>query len=133
MIKEYEALPVNVSAEVEATCPGAQKKLETLKSKLVAMTEQYAKAVTDVDGKSDEYIDFQARRLCEMAAYIIESYLLVIDAQRSASFIDSAEIFTCKTESWNTERFNYIENSNPGDILNVFKNVSADLSKLDVE
>ena len=133
MIKEYEALPVKVSAEVEAACPGAQKKLETLKSKLVAMTEQYAKAVADVDGKSDEYIDFHARRLCEMAAYIIESYLLVIDAQRSASFIDSAEIFTNKTESWNTEHFNYIENSNPEEVLKNFKNVSADLSKLDIE
>ena len=44
------------------SCPGAQKKLETLKSKLVAMTEQYAKAVADVDGKSDEYIDFHGRR-----------------------------------------------------------------------
>jgi hypothetical protein len=97
------------------------------------MTEQYAKAVADVDGKGDEYIDFQARRLCEMAAYIIESYLLVIDAQRSASFLDSAEIFTDKTESWNTERYNYIENSNPEEILKGFKNVSADLSKLDVE
>lgn len=134
MIREYEAQPVSVSAEVEAACPGAAKKLESIKAKLVAMTEQYAKAVEIVDGtKNDEYIDFQARKLCEMAAYIIESYLLMIDSQRSASFIDSAVVFTDKAEAWNEAHYAYIAKSDPAEILKEFKNTQGDLATLSEE
>ena len=34
------------------------------------------------EAKSQEYIDFHARRLVEMAGHIVMSYLLIIDATR---------------------------------------------------
>ncbi|MBR5282311.1 MAG: acyl-CoA dehydrogenase family protein [Alistipes sp.] len=93
-----------------------------LKAKLVEMTNQFEKACELVQGKGEEYIDFHARRLVEMAAHIIMSYLLIIDAQAcasigsSASFANSAKIYTNKSEAWNNERFSYIQNFNPEDL-----------------
>lgn len=89
---------------------------EGLKAKLVAMTDQYEKACALMVGQCNEYIDFHARRLVEMAAHIIMSYLLLIDSQSSASFIDSAKIYINKSQAWNNERFSYIENFKPEDL-----------------
>lgn len=89
---------------------------ETLKQKLVAMTEQYEQACALVVGKGDDYLDFHARRLVEMAAHIIMSYLLLLDSQSEANFIGSAEIYTNKSEAWNNERYSYIANFKPEDI-----------------
>ena len=94
----------------------------SLKAKLVEMTNQFEKACELVQGKGEEYIDFHARRLVEMAAHIIMSYLLIIDAQAcdsigsTASFANSAKIYTNKSEAWNNERFSYIQNFNPEDL-----------------
>ena len=79
-----------------------------LKEKLVAMTAQYEAACEAVQGKGEEYIDFHARRLVEMAAHIIMSYLLIIDAQKNDAFARSAEVYTNKSEAWNNERASYI-------------------------
>ena len=65
--------------------------------------------------------------MCEMAAFIIESYLLLLDSLRCASFIDSAEIFTDKSAAWNNERYSYIKNSDPETVLATCKNVKKDL------
>lgn len=119
LIKEYEARPINNDATSQS-----------VKAKLVAMTAQYQEAVAMVEGKEPEYIDFQARKLCEMAAFIIESYLLLLDSQRSSAFTDSAEIFTNKSEAWNTERYLYIKNSDPASVLAPFQNVKNDLDIL---
>lgn len=89
---------------------------ETLKQKLVAMTDQYEQACALVVGKGDEYLDFHARRLVEMAAHIIMSYLLLLDSQSEANFIGSAEIYTNRSEAWNNERYSYIANFKPEDI-----------------
>lgn len=89
---------------------------ETLKKKLVAMTDQYEQACALVVGKGDEYLDFHARRLVEMAAHIIMSYLLLLDSQSEANFIGSAEIYTNKSEAWNNERYAYIANFKPEDL-----------------
>lgn len=130
MIKGFEVAEVTVSPEVEAAYPGAAQKLQAVKAKLVELTAQYEQAVNLVKDKEEEYIDFQARKLCEMAAYLIESYLLLRDSQTCANFVDSAEIFTNKTEAWNMERFSYIQNSNPQEILSAFKNVKKDLDSI---
>jgi len=54
---------------------------ELAKADLVAMTEEYEKARQIVsDLKSDEALDFQARRLVEMASHIIMTYILMHDA-----------------------------------------------------
>ncbi len=66
----------------------------SLKKRLESMTTLYENAVNRVvDAKNPEYIDFQARRLVEMAGHIIMCYLLLIDATRDAMFAKSAEIY----------------------------------------
>ena len=60
------------------------------------MTTLYGNAVARVtEAKSQEYLDFQARRLVEMAGHIVMSYLLIIDASRDTDdlFRKSAEIY----------------------------------------
>lgn len=89
---------------------------ETLRQKLIAMTDQYEQACALVVGKGDDYLDFHARRLVEMAAHIIMSYLLLLDSQSEANFIGSAEIYTNKSEAWNNERYSYIANFKPEDL-----------------
>lgn len=66
----------------------------SLKKRLESMTTLYENAVNRVvDSKNPEYIDFQARRLVEMAGHIIMCYLLLIDATRDTMFARSAEIY----------------------------------------
>ncbi len=101
-IREYEQVDV-------------KPEYKLLKDKLVAMTAQYEQACNivaerakELGEKGNEYLDFHARRLVEMAAHIIMSYLLLIDAQSSDSFRVSAHIYTNRSFSWNNERFTYI-------------------------
>ena len=83
---------------------------ELLKKEIAEMTDQFAKAMELIAGKDNEYIDFHARRLVEMAGHIIMSYLLLIDSQSDESYAASAEIFIGKSKAWNDERFSYINN-----------------------
>lgn len=81
-IKEYEAV---------ATAP----ELDALKSKLKNMADQFAVAVKQVtESKDQEYLDFMARRLVEMAAYTIMGHLMLQDATVNAElFAQSAQVF----------------------------------------
>jgi 3-(methylthio)propanoyl-CoA dehydrogenase len=66
--------------------------LEKYRRILIALTEEYAEAVEKVVAtKDNEYIDFHARSLVEMASHIIMSYLLLIDANREQDFMKSAK------------------------------------------
>ncbi len=68
---------------------------ESLLSRLKAMGEKYAEAVTKVaDSKDQELIDFTARKLVEMSAYLIMGHLLLQDASKNAIFANSAQVFT---------------------------------------
>jgi hypothetical protein len=59
---------------------------------LIILTDDYEQAVKKVVGVEDnEFIDFHARRLVEMAGHIIMSYLLLLDTNREASFLKSAK------------------------------------------
>ena len=89
---------------------------EMLKKKLIAMTDQYEQACALVADKGNEYLDFHARRLVEMASHIIMSYLLLTDSQSNSNFIKSTEIFTNKSQAWNEERYAYISNFRPEDL-----------------
>jgi Acyl-CoA dehydrogenases len=89
---------------------------ENLKKKLVEMTDQYEQACAIVAEKDVELIDFHARRLVEMAAHIIMSYLLLIDAQTESLFEHSAEVYINKSEAWNNERFSFIKNFKDEDL-----------------
>ncbi len=62
-----------------------------LKNKLVEMTAKFEQAVEMVTATKDtEYVDFQARRLVEMAGHIVMGYLLISDATRNSEFEASA-------------------------------------------
>jgi len=73
--------------------------LEDLRETLKGLADTYQSSVEDVLAyKNNEYIDFQARRMVEMAGYILMSHLLLIDATRDKQFRISAEIFIQFTE-----------------------------------
>ena len=76
--------------EQETICP----ELVPLQNRLKAMTEIYEKTVASVvETKDNEYIDFHARRMVEMAGHIIMGHLLLLDTTRCDSFRNSAEVY----------------------------------------
>ncbi len=81
-IKEYESLDVAPS-------------LKPLKDELVAMAAKYSQAVEHVaEAKNQEMLDICARKLVEMAGYLIMAHLLLQDATVSPElFSDSAFVF----------------------------------------
>ncbi len=80
-IREYESAKV-------------APELAYLKRSLIIMTEEYAHAVDHVLTVEDtEYVDFHARRMVEMAGYIIMGYLLMLDANRDREYVRSARNF----------------------------------------
>lgn len=104
-IREYEQ---------EVTSP----EFAQMKKTLMEMTDRYEEACAMVAGKDNEYVDFHARRLVEMAGHIIMSYLLIIDAQRCADFTKSVKVYTAKAKAWNEERYDYIANFTEEDLAN---------------
>ena len=80
-IRSYESLKV-------------APELAFLKRALIIMTEEYEHAVNHVLAVNDnEYVDFHARRMVEMAGYIIMGYLLMLDANRDREYLRSARNF----------------------------------------
>lgn len=68
--------------------------LAFLKRSLIIMTDEYEHAVKHVlDVNDNEYVDFHARRMVEMAGYIIMGYLLMLDANRDREYLRSARNF----------------------------------------
>ena len=66
----------------------------SFRKRLMVMTNLYENSVARVtDLKNPEYLDFQARRLVEIAGHIIMGYLLIIDASRNEIFRKSAEVY----------------------------------------
>ena len=60
----------------------------------MVMTNLLENSVARVDEiKNQEYLDFQARRLVEIAGHIIMGYILIIDASRNEMFRKSAEVY----------------------------------------
>lgn len=81
MIRDYEALEI-------------APELTSMRNRLVDMTAAYDKTVEAVKAVGDnEYIDFHARRMVEMAGHIIMGYLLLQDATRCEDFRKSAEVY----------------------------------------
>jgi hypothetical protein len=97
-IREFEAMPL-------------QPELHSFRRTLIGMTEEYEKAVKQVvDVKDNEYLDFHARRLVEMAGHIIMGYLLLLDTERNETFRTSTEIYIRMGRSENKARAEYISN-----------------------
>lgn len=81
MIRDYE---------VQEIAP----ELTSLRNRLVEMTNVFERTVEDVKVIGDnEFIDFHARRMVEMAGHIIMGYLLLHDASRNEDFRRSAEVY----------------------------------------
>jgi alkylation response protein AidB-like acyl-CoA dehydrogenase len=91
--------------------------LEGLKKRLTAMTDTYEKLVTAVtEAKNSEYLDFMARRLVESAAHCILGYLLLQDANKNGSFLQSAEVYIHYGESEVYKNREYIAGFKPEDL-----------------
>jgi hypothetical protein len=95
----------------EAAETKMKPELEYLQKMLSRMTEQYEKAVKKVrEAEDDEYWDFHARRLVEMAGNIIMGYLLLNDANKDAEYDKPANLFIPKARSANIDHYSYISN-----------------------
>ncbi|WP_071145940.1 acyl-CoA dehydrogenase family protein [Bacteroides ihuae] len=80
-IREYEAMPVS-------------PEFEGLKNRLKEMANKYEVAMAEIiETKDQELLDFCARRLVEMAAHLIMSYLIIQDASKNAIFAESAQVY----------------------------------------
>ncbi len=109
-IREYEAMEL-------------RPELHGYRRTLIGMTEEYVHAVkTVVEVKDNEYVDFHARRLVEMAGHIVMGYLLLLDTQRDDSFKNSTEIFINMGKSENHARAEFIH-SFTLDQLGMYKHV----------
>ncbi len=91
--------------------------LEKFRRILISLTQDYEEAVEKVVASSeDEFIDLHARRMVEMAGYIIMSYLLVLDANRDSSFLRSAQVFNKMAKGEVKARAEFIRASSVEDI-----------------
>lgn len=73
---------------------GIKPELQPLRDTLKKMHEALNQAVDTVKGlDNNEAVDFNARRLVEMAGYTILGNLVMLDASRSEMFRKSAEVF----------------------------------------
>lgn len=84
---------------------------------LIGMTEEYEKAVhTVTDVKDNEYVDFHARRLVEMAGNIVMGYLLLLDTQRNERYRTSCDIFIKRGKAENNGKAAYIFHAHIDDL-----------------
>jgi 3-(methylthio)propanoyl-CoA dehydrogenase len=91
--------------------------LEKFRRTLISLTQDFEEAVEKVVAVNDnEFIDFHARRMVEMAGYIIMSYLLVIDANRDSSNLRSAQVFNKMAKGEVKARAEFIRASSLEDI-----------------
>lgn len=89
--------------------------LDYIRRELMEMTDQYEMAValvTEVNAleENNDYLDFHARRLVEMAGHIVMGYLLLNDTMRDAEYQKFAELFVRTGKAENQKRFFYIQN-----------------------
>ncbi len=103
-IREYEAEPI-------------KPELETYRRILVDMTNEYEAAVKKVvDTNNNEFIDFHARRMVEMAGFIIMGYLLLFDTNRDHNYWKTTEVFLKFARSQNAQKAEFIKFSNLNDL-----------------
>ncbi len=92
---------------------------QATKGTLEFMTQQYAAAVEAVTGVGDPgYVDFMARRLVEMAGYLVMGYLLLEDTTRCADFRRSLEVFVKYGQAEVAKHADFIANFTPDQLSN---------------
>lgn len=93
--------------------------MAALKDRLVEMTAMYENAVNMVvEHKNSEYTDFHARRLVEMAGHIIMGYLLLGDASRNETFVQSANVYVNFGEAEVSKLYKFISSFSPEKLEN---------------
>ena len=91
--------------------------MEYLKRSLIILTDDYEQAVKKVTSTDDnEFLDFHARRLVEMAGHIIMSYLLLLDSNREESFLRSTKIYITFTKAQVKAHAEFIRTSELNDL-----------------
>lgn len=84
---------------------------EYVKAKLEAMTVLFENALNKVlETKDQHYLDFMARRLVEMAGYIVMGYLLLDDVRRNEEFGRSLRVFVNYGEAETAKHSEFISN-----------------------
>jgi len=95
--------------------------LEYLRRALIILTDEYEQAGHKVMAvHENEFLDFHARRLVEMAGYIIMCYLLVLDSNREPAFLKSAKNFLNLAKAQVKAHSEFIRSSELSD-LGVYK------------
>ncbi len=90
---------------------GYPAELAPMAETLAALTEKYNAAVAKVaEANNPALLDFMARRLVEMAGYIIMSYLLLQDAKVDSSFLNSATVYVNYTRAEVEKHAEFIAN-----------------------
>jgi alkylation response protein AidB-like acyl-CoA dehydrogenase len=103
--------------ELEKVTP----ELEYLKKYLMEMTAEYEQVTKWVIEQNDnEFVDFHARRMVEMAGNIIMGYLLLHDSVKNDEFEKAAVIFIKQGKSENAQKADYITSSETKD-LGIFR------------
>lgn len=97
--------------------------LEGLKARLKEMADRFAAVTNEVNElKNQEFQDFVARRLVEMAAFTIMGHLLVQEATTAPElFAKSANVYVRYAEAEIEKHFNFIRKFQPEDLDNYRK------------
>ncbi len=91
--------------------------LAPMAERLAALTEKYAAAVDKVTAANNQaYLDFMARRLVEMAGFLIMAYLLLLDAKTTESFRNSAVVYTNLIAAEITKHVEFIDTFCPSEL-----------------
>ena len=95
----------------EYAAEGFSGELAPLAAKLAALTETYKKAVEKVVAAGNQqYLDFMARRLVEMAGNLVMSYLMMLSAKNNESFLKSTKVYVNMAAAEITKHAEFIDN-----------------------
>lgn len=94
----------------EYAAEGFSGELAPLAAKLAALTETYKKAVEKVTAAGNQqYLDFMARRLVEMAGDLVMSYLMMLSAKNNESFLKSTKVYVNMAAAEITKHAEFID------------------------
>ena len=88
--------------------------LAPIADRLAELTKAYTAAVEKVTAVGNQaYLDFMARRLVEMAGYLVMAYLVLLDAKTNEAFCDSAVVYSNLIASEVAKHVEFIDSFNP--------------------
>ena len=96
---------------------GFSGELAPMAERLAVLTDKYEAAVKKVvDANDQAYLDFNARRLVEMAGDIIMAYLLLVSAKTCESFVNTAKVYNRMIDAEITRHCEFIDNCTTADL-----------------